>query len=438
MADIIDLKRERKEASDQIGNLRAEYINVIGKKGDDGNYNLTAENETKRIELTNQISIQEGLINSANSQINSIESIRENAERPVTNAQGNIIVDSNGKELKKFTNTDQYREDFLKMGKGNKESAERILDLHKEYRNLGDADTSELLVPTCTEERIITECEKASALFSLSNVISTSWAARDFVIAVDDYGPMAPTKNCAEICKCEPGFNQKNFSINKYACALPICNELIDDNLGLDNFLSYWWSQKMTATIEEYGFKGAKGKVDYITINDQPKKVDLTGCVPKGIDNEDPEYVIPCETAKTGLPTWEDIITAMCKVCTQSMNNGTWLFPKDAMCTLALLKDNTGRPLWLPSLSGDKPSTFCGRPVVFSDYLPDYSGTITAGQCLGYFGDWSKHNIWMRRGLTIDSSSHYLFLNDMTTLRAKTRWTSGIITKNHFVKLVSA
>lgn len=446
MADLIDLKRQRQEAYDTLEATNKDLIAVLGEKDQDGNYqNLSAEDEQKRVLLSVNSMRDAEKAETLTRQIDTLEAIRREDDAPHTDKLGNVLLDDSGNEIKKFANSDEYLEKFTKMIKASKtknsssfrEAHDWLNSEHKDYRNFGLNDTSELLTPACTEEQIYMECAKESCLFGASSVTTVPWHARNFVFGGEDDGPMAPTKRCQEICVCEPSFAPKHWEIYKFACMLPLCNEIIDDAFGLSNYLAQWFARKGGITFEEYGFKGANGQKDFFDLSGNPKEVPLTDCVPLGLENEDKEHVLTYTTEKPGSPKFTDLIKASTMIKTSAMGNARWIFPKAMMVELALATDANNRPLWLPDYVGNKPGTFCGYPVCFSDYLPGYDD-ISSGDTLGYFGDFSNHRYFIRRGISIDSSTDFLFANDMTAIRALTRWTSGVFRKKGIVKLVSA
>lgn len=67
-----------------------------------------------------------------------------------------------------------------------------------------------------------------------------------------------------------------------------------------------------------------------------------------------------------------------------------WIFHRDAVRNIRLLKDGDGQYMWKAGISNDKPDTILDFPVVMSEYAPN---TFTSGLYVGILGDFSKYII---------------------------------------------
>lgn len=79
-----------------------------------------------------------------------------------------------------------------------------------------------------------------------------------------------------------------------------------------------------------------------------------------------------------------------------------WLFHRDAVKQIALLRDDaggagTGQFLWMPSVREGEPDMLLGRPMMVSEYAPN---TFTTGKYVGVFGDFS--NYWIADSLQME------------------------------------
>lgn len=78
----------------------------------------------------------------------------------------------------------------------------------------------------------------------------------------------------------------------------------------------------------------------------------------------------------------------------QYRNRAVWLYHRDAVTQLLLVKDANGQYMWRPGLTGTDPDTLLNRPVIESEYMPN---TFTSGKYVGLFGDLSFY--WIADGL---------------------------------------
>ena len=71
-----------------------------------------------------------------------------------------------------------------------------------------------------------------------------------------------------------------------------------------------------------------------------------------------------------------------------------WLFHRDAVRMLALIKDGAGGYIWQQAKTLADPDMVLGRPLIMSEYVPN---TFTTGLYCGMFGDFS--NYWIADAL---------------------------------------
>lgn len=79
-----------------------------------------------------------------------------------------------------------------------------------------------------------------------------------------------------------------------------------------------------------------------------------------------------------------------------------WLFHRDAVKQIALIRDGsggagTGQYVWYPSVREGEPDMLLGRPLMVSEYAPN---TFTTAKYVGVFGDFS--NYWIADSLQLD------------------------------------
>jgi HK97 family phage major capsid protein len=86
--------------------------------------------------------------------------------------------------------------------------------------------------------------------------------------------------------------------------------------------------------------------------------------------------------------TFDGLIEAKYSLKSQYMTVAEWLFHRDAVKTLAKLKDGDGQYIWQASRTAADPDMLLGRPLNMSEYAPN---TFTTGLYVGMLGDFSKY-----------------------------------------------
>lgn len=75
-----------------------------------------------------------------------------------------------------------------------------------------------------------------------------------------------------------------------------------------------------------------------------------------------------------------------------------WMFHRDAVRNISLLKDGNGQYLWMPGITMADPDRILNIPVMESEYAPN---TFTTGLYVGILGDWSMYWIVDSLAMTI-------------------------------------
>lgn len=113
----------------------------------------------------------------------------------------------------------------------------------------------------------------------------------------------------------------------------------------------------------------------------------------------------------TGIPTGRDVVTGSATNFTfdglinakfslkgNYWPNAKWLFHRNAVNLIALLKDTTNQYLWQPSNQAGKADMLLGHPVLMSEYVPN---TYTTGLYVGMFADFSQYWIVDNMNMTM-------------------------------------
>lgn len=107
-------------------------------------------------------------------------------------------------------------------------------------------------------------------------------------------------------------------------------------------------------------------------------------------------------TGKTNFNqlTYDDLIGVLQATPVQVRRRGTWVFHPDTELTLAKLKDNDGRPIFIDDYrTGATGATLLGRPVEWAQATYAQADTGVS-KVLGFYGDFDTYLIAQGRGMT--------------------------------------
>jgi HK97 family phage major capsid protein len=116
-----------------------------------------------------------------------------------------------------------------------------------------------------------------------------------------------------------------------------------------------------------------------------------------------------------GTIVWENIVKMYARMLPASLGNAVWIANLDTfpeLATMALSVGTGGAPIWINNGAEGPPMTILGRPVIFTEKAPSLGG---AGDI--NLVDLSYYLIGDRQAMSMDTSPHYKFANDMTAVR---------------------
>lgn len=334
--------------------------------------------------------------------------------------------------------TDEYREKFCAfMAAGAKrEAAAPLYEAFAggRFENLTGTSpsTGEVLIPTTLERAILMEAAAESPLLMLSNVVMIG-TRKNQVPFIGDIGVMAPRGEAESYVKAEPTLAAKTLDIFNFGSLFPVSMELMEDAEQLEAMFAEIYGRSLGETVEEYGLKGTGGQADFTTLADAAVTLTLTGKVPPGILTLASGTVPSHTSAAATAISYEDIINLKQKVKPAAGRSGSFMVSKGFETAALLLKDTTGRPIWMPSLSASTPATLAGSAYHVSDKLE----AVAASKTTALYGDFKRaHRIAMRKGLTVKTSGHFYFGNNSMAVAADVRFGALVLLKEYIAKLV--
>jgi HK97 family phage major capsid protein len=316
---------------------------------------------------------------------------------------------------------DSYREDFLAFVKSDGKDRSK-LEAHfagDQFLNITGTSpsTGSVLIPRILERTILQEAAKQSPLLMISNVRNIATRLNQIPF-ISDIGVMAPRSEAEAYSLTEPTIAGKNLDIFNFGGLIPVSIELMEDAEELERSFGSVWGRALADTVEEYGLKGTGGQVAFKNLAGSDVTLTITGKVPPGILTLGSGIVPSIAAAAHNALGYDDIVKVKQGVTASARANGVYLLGNDAETRCLLLKDTTGRPIWMPSLVAGQPATLNGSAYYVSDRIADVAATAVSM----LFGDFAgAHQIAIKKGLTIKRSDHFYFGNGMVAFAGDVR-----------------
>ena len=233
------------------------------------------------------------------------------------------------------------------------------------------------------------------------------------------------TEESATIPVSQPAFGRIVLEAKKLTASTTIPNELLHDATAA---LDQWFNEMFPIAIawfEDVAFIAGSG----------------TG-QPQGFLNSPCAITGPARAGGAGTAIqYTDLAALYARLLPNSLNSAVWLCSPDVLPSLLNLVTASGiaPPLWLPNMSaaGGYPGggdgsgyhyNILGRPLIVSEKMP----ALNAAGCIALV-DFGYYLLGDRQAMTISSSEHYLFANDLTIFRIVERldgrtWIQSAIT----------
>lgn len=123
----------------------------------------------------------------------------------------------------------------------------------------------------------------------------------------------------------------------------------------------------------------------HITIGDGTKKPEGVVACAKGAD------------AAAAAITYDNLVKLRSSIDVAYRSGSSWMLNSNTEALLMMLKDTTGRPLWVPSLIEGTPDKILGHPVVINPFMPD----VAAGTKSVVFGDLKQYMLREVKGVGV-------------------------------------
>lgn len=215
------------------------------------------------------------------------------------------------------------------------------------------------------------------------------------------YGGVAAywTEEAGTLTDSSPTFGRVKLEAKKLTAYSEVPNELFADSLISLQMLINEIFPEAIAWFEDVAFIGGSGVGE-----------------PLGFLNS-PAMVTVAKEAGQAADTivWENLIKMYARMLPSSLSNAVWIANLDVfpeLATMSLSVGTGGSAIWLTDGQAGPPMRILGRPVLFTEKMPTLGD---AGDIV--LADMSHYLIGDRQTIQADTSPHFRFQTDMTSLR---------------------
>jgi HK97 family phage major capsid protein len=252
------------------------------------------------------------------------------------------------------------------------------------------------LVPDELRGEVVQRASEASRLSKLVRRIGCRSNAVKVPTLSTDVSVYWGTEGGA-MTESDPAFGQKDITIHRLNALTKISRELVAD-AGID-------------------------LVDYLSaLFGEAVAVEEDRVIALGDGSTQPEGIYSAagvqEYAVGGAIDYDSLVEIYYSLAGRYRDRAVWLGSEDVFKAVRKLTDDSGQPLWRPSLEADSPDRLLGRPVVSQSDLP---------ASVLFFGDPRYYHLYDREELAVESStqagdafaSHQLWLKVWERLDGK-------------------
>lgn len=215
------------------------------------------------------------------------------------------------------------------------------------------------------------------------------------------YGGVAAywTEEAGSLTDSSPTFGRVKLEAKKLTAYSEVPNELFADSLISLQMLINEIFPEAIAWFEDVAFISGSGVGE-----------------PLGFLNSAAMVSVTKETGQAAdTIVWENLVKMYARMLPSSLSNAVWIANLDTfpeLATMALSVGTGGSAIWLTNGVDGPPMRILGRPVIFTEKVPTVGD---AGDIV--LADMSHYLIGDRQAIQADTSPHYRFQTDMTSMR---------------------
>ncbi|MGY0270946.1 phage major capsid protein [Limosilactobacillus fermentum] len=267
---------------------------------------------------------------------------------------------------------DQYDQSFWNMMRGNVSA--NVMNALKE----GSDSDGGYLVPDEFENQLIQKLHQENVLRSISHVIQTSSGDHKIPVVASE-GTASWLDEEAAYTESNSSFGQVTLGAHKLGTLIKVSDELLNDSaFDLTSYISTEFARRLGDSEEEA----------FLTGNGTGR--------PTGILNDSNGAKDGVTAAAADAITFDELIDLFYSLKEPYRKNAVFLMNDSTVKAVRKLKDQNGQYIWQPSVQLGTPDMILNRPVFTSQYMP----TLSAGNKIALFGDFSYYWIADRQGRT--------------------------------------
>lgn len=231
------------------------------------------------------------------------------------------------------------------------------------------------------------------------------------------YGGVAAywTEEAGTLTDSSPTFGRVKLEAKKLTAYSEVPNELFADSLISLQMLINEIFPEALAWFEDIAFISGSGVGEPLGFLNSPAMVSVTKETGQAADTI----------------VWENLVKMYSRMLPSSLSNAVWIANLDTfpeLATMSLSVGTGGSAIWLTDGVSGPPMRILGRPVLFTEKMPTLGD---AGDIV--LADMSHYLIGDRQAIQADTSPHYRFQTDMTSMRFISRldgrpWLQSAIT----------
>jgi HK97 family phage major capsid protein len=207
------------------------------------------------------------------------------------------------------------------------------------------------------------------------------------------------TEEAGALTQSSATFGRLVLEAKKLTGYSEVPNELFTDSIvSFAAFLNTVWPQAI-AFFEDVAFMSGSG------VGEPLGWLNAAAAVSVAKESGQPNTTI----------VWENIVKMYARMLPASLGKAVWIANIDTfaeLATMALSVGTGGAPIWINNGAEGPPMTILGRPVIFTEKAATLGG---AGDI--NLVDLSYYLIGDRQAMSMESSPHFKFANDMTAVR---------------------
>lgn len=262
----------------------------------------------------------------------------------------------------------------------------------------GSAGAGAATVPTSFYGQLQQHMINTAAVIGIAKVLNTRSGEALQIPKTTAHSTAALVAEGASISESDPTFAQVTLDAYKYAVAIQVTRELVEDT-GVD-LLGY--------LAEECGRAlGNACGTHFVTGDGTAKPLGALTASTLGVTGG---------AGVAGAFTADNLIDLHHSVIPSYRANASWLMNDATWAKVRKLKDSDNNYL-IGSLAGGESLTLLGKPVVIDPNMPD----VALGAKSVLFGAFDRYFIRQVNGVKFERSDDYAFLNDLVTFKATLR-----------------